>query len=136
MGHGEGEEEGEGGNSYLRLLFVDDESMILDFFKREFAEHRISLARSGREAIEILKTSEFNLIFCDLMMPDQTGMDVHDYLCIENRGREELMVFMSGGTWCPRAEEFVARVPNRFLRKPFGMRALYDCINELTKRDC
>jgi DNA-binding TFAR19-related protein (PDSD5 family) len=41
------------------------------------------------------------------------------------------MVFMTGGAFTPRAREFLARVPNRRLEKPFRPEALEALVAEL-----
>src|SRR6185437_12021218 len=62
-----------------RVLIVDDDhnvaktlGMLLD------AEHDVRVLTKGREALElVLGGARFDLIFCDLMMPEMTGMDLH-----------------------------------------------------------
>ncbi len=58
----------------FRLLFVDDETDILDSLKRAFRrDYEIYTASSGAEGIELLKTEKFDLIISDQRMPDVTG---------------------------------------------------------------
>jgi len=58
----------------FRLLFVDDETDILDSLKRAFRrDYEIYTASSGAEGIELLKTEQFDLIISDQRMPDVTG---------------------------------------------------------------
>ncbi|OIR02472.1 cyclic di-GMP phosphodiesterase response regulator RpfG [mine drainage metagenome] len=58
----------------FRLLFVDDETDILDSLKRAFRrDYEIYTANSGAEGIELLKTEKFDLIISDQRMPDVTG---------------------------------------------------------------
>lgn len=58
----------------FKLLFVDDETDILDSLKRAFRrDYEIHTASSGAEGIEMLKTEQFDLIISDQRMPDVTG---------------------------------------------------------------
>jgi len=58
----------------FRLLFVDDEQDILDSLKRTFQrQYKVLTARSGNEAIELLKSESIDLIMSDQRMPDVTG---------------------------------------------------------------
>ena len=72
----------------------------------------------------------FDLIFCDLMMPDISGIDVHRAATAEQRAR---MVFMTGGTFTPAAREFCRDASIHCLEKPFRkeeVRALLSDVGE------
>jgi DNA-binding NtrC family response regulator len=60
-----------------QILFVDDEQRVLNsmriMFRREFDLH---LANSGREAIEIIKREDIDVIVADHRMPQMTGVEV------------------------------------------------------------
>lgn len=61
-----------------RILFVDDEKLILKAFSRllETKDYYVKTAISGYEAIEIASTEEFDIIYTDLVMPDMSGVEV------------------------------------------------------------
>ena len=63
-----------------RILVVDDEPAILRSMKSLLRhDHDVELADGGRAAIELLKHDiGFDLVLCDLNMPDVDGVDVHD----------------------------------------------------------
>jgi len=62
----------------ISLLLVDDEqdirTILKDFLEDEVDE--IFEAANGREALEILKVEEVNVIFCDLQMPVMNGLEL------------------------------------------------------------
>ncbi|HZX26182.1 MAG TPA: HD domain-containing phosphohydrolase [Telluria sp.] len=61
----------------FKLLFVDDETDILDSLARTFRrEYRIFTADSGAAAIDLLRTQQVDLIISDQRMPDVTGDQV------------------------------------------------------------
>jgi signal transduction histidine kinase/CheY-like chemotaxis protein len=106
-----------------RFLIVDDEPHVAEAIKRLFEkEHDFVLATSGAGAREALKHDRsYDGIICDLMMPDVTGMDLHDWL-EENEPRlARAMVFITGGAFTPRAKAFLGRVQNLALEKPFDL---------------
>ena len=80
----------------------------------------MKVVASGARAIELLSAGErYDFIFCDLMMPTLTGMDVFAEL---SRRRPEVVskiLFMTGGAYSQEIRQFIARVPNRCLQKPF-----------------
>lgn len=60
-----------------RILFVDDEDRILSALRRLFFDeaYDILTARSGREGLEILKSTEIAVIVSDQNMPEMSGTD-------------------------------------------------------------
>jgi PAS domain S-box-containing protein len=105
----------------LRILVADDEAAIARMMKAFLDDHDVALAHSGREAIDLLSAREFDLVFCDLIMPDLTGMDVHEHVSAHTPGRESRIVFMTGGAFTERARRFLEDAPNQVLHKPFAL---------------
>jgi PAS domain S-box-containing protein len=102
-----------------RVLVVDDDPMILRSFARMLRNHDLTMAQSGREAIEIISDrKDFDVILCDLMMPELTGMDVFEKVKQLGAGVERRMVFLSGGVFTERARTFLEQVPNLRFEKP------------------
>lgn len=64
-----------------RLLIVDDEPANLKVLRQVLQDqYRLSFARSGEAALELLKTENIDLILLDIMMPDMTGFEVCERL--------------------------------------------------------
>ncbi|CAM3134817.1 PAS domain-containing protein [Corallococcus sp. ZKHCc1 1396] len=104
-----------------RVLVVDDEPQLTAVLRRMLGrQHDVVVAHSGREALALLEHDDaFDRVFCDLMMADLTGMDVHAEL---SRRRPELLsrfVFMTGGSFTERARTFLQAVPLPRIDKPF-----------------
>lgn len=105
--------------SCARVLIVDDEPQIARSMMRILRGHEVTLVSSGQEALAACDAQDYDVIFCDLMMPGMTGMDVHSQLAKQRPGAEERIVFMSGGAFTSRGQDFLRRVPNRRIDKPF-----------------
>ena len=59
------------------LLIVDDEPENLRVLKNILQEHyRLVFAKSGVEALKLVKEQKPSLILLDIMMPDMTGLEV------------------------------------------------------------
>jgi CheY-like chemotaxis protein len=115
-----------------RILIVDDEALVARAISRHLRDHDVRIARSGREALEIIDSGEyFDLILCDVMMPDLSGMDV--YSAVEQRHPDlrKRIVFMTGATFTDRALEFCSAVPNTVLPKPLETTRVLDILDEL-----
>jgi signal transduction histidine kinase len=104
-----------------RILIIDDEPLLGQTLTFAFSgRHDIVLATSGREAIRRLaQDSRYDLVLCDLMMPDVSGSKVFE---VVERDHPELVprfAFMSGGAFTERAQEFLEHYSGRRIDKPF-----------------
>jgi len=59
----------------LRILVVDDELSVLEAIKMslEFYGHSVTTCSSGSQALEMFKTSRFDVVVTDYAMPDING---------------------------------------------------------------
>jgi sigma-B regulation protein RsbU (phosphoserine phosphatase) len=64
------------------VLIVDDEELNRDGLARRLQRHDydVAVARSGREAIELLGGRRFDLVLLDIMMPGMNGLEVLKFL--------------------------------------------------------
>ena len=114
-----------------RILVIDDEPLIGLSIKRLLARsHDVIPMTSAAEALEVLRTERFDIILCDLMMPQMTGMDFHAALEQEAPELASQVVFLTGGAFTPAARAFLDRVPNTRLNKPFASSELKGLIDE------
>ena len=103
-----------------RILIVDDEAAIGRALTRLLEGHDVTFLERGSAAIELLRTdASFDLVLCDLMMPNLTGMDVYEQVCARLPEYGARFVFMTGGACSARAAAFIATSPRPCLRKPF-----------------
>jgi PAS domain S-box-containing protein len=104
-----------------RVLVIDDELALAAMIRRVLdKECHVDVAIDAREGLAYLAGPvPYDVVLCDLMMPDMTGMDLFAEVARRHPGVEERFVFMTGGAFTPRATEFLAQVKNRRLEKPF-----------------
>lgn len=105
----------------LRVLIVDDEQPLTDVLTEMLEECEVTVARSGREAMGEIEEAFFDVILCDLMMPDVTGMELYHSLAEVTRRR---IIFMTGGAFTTIAASFLRSIDNPCLEKPIEMREL------------
>jgi two-component system, cell cycle sensor histidine kinase and response regulator CckA len=109
----------------LRILLVDDEPSVVRALQRALREHELVVAFSGAEAVEVLDSGQqFDLIFCDLMMAQLSGMEVFDIVKRRFPQLIDRFVFMTGGAFTQQAKDFLSGVSNPVVEKPFDIRAL------------
>ncbi len=115
----------------LRILVIDDEPSIGRLLARELEGHQVVVAESGRQALAICRGEAFDVMFCDLMMPEVSGMDFYEQLRRSSPGDERRIVFMTGGAFTHRAKAFLSDVENRCLEKPFDNEQLQDILRQM-----
>lgn len=72
--------EDEGLTGYL--LIVDDNEMNRDMLSRRLKRqgHQVEVAENGQQALNLIKSHNFDLIFLDIMMPQMNGYQVLEHL--------------------------------------------------------
>jgi len=106
-----------------RILIIDDEPLLGQTLLYAFkGRHDVTIATSGRDALTRLdKDSRFDLVLCDLMMPDVNGAAVYAAVKRDHPKLAERFVFMTGGAFTDRAREFLSQHPGAQLEKPFNI---------------
>ncbi len=106
----------------LRLLIIDDEPLLLRAYERMLGrDHDVEVALGGEQGLRVLRARrDFDLILCDLMMPDCDGPAVYQALSQEAPELLERLQFCSGGAFTQRVTDFLARVGRPVLEKPLN----------------
>jgi two-component system, NtrC family, sensor kinase len=106
------------------ILVVDDEPLVGRLVVRALGRaHRVMAVTSGHDALAHLAAGErFDLVLCDLTMPEMSGMDLYDRIKALDEAQAARVVFLTGGAVSARAQEFMDRHP--VLEKPFDLRDL------------
>ena len=105
-----------------RVLVVDDEPEIAEMIELMLtgAGHVVDCAASGAEALERLRQQAFDAIVCDLRMPGMDGPALWRRL---QQGHAELaqrMLFVTGDSLSPGAQQFLIESGCSSLEKPFA----------------
>ena len=119
----------------VRVLVIDDDELLRNALRRSLRDYDVVILDGARGALGRIASGErFDVIFCDLMMPDMTGMDLYEELGRVAPEQAERMVFLTGGAITTRAQDFVATVPNLVIEKPFPVQRLRDIIRSRLPR--
>jgi two-component system, chemotaxis family, chemotaxis protein CheY len=117
------------------ILFVDDDRVIRHLASRVLKEsgHTVLLARSGREAINLLKSTKPDLVIADLVMPDMEGLEL---VRILSKAKPSLKVIaISGefdGLFLKAAKLFGVEAT---LQKPFSPDRLVEIVTRVAVVD-
>jgi DNA-binding NtrC family response regulator len=102
-----------------RILVVDDEAVICRSCEKVFtrAGHDVTTAASGRQALTLLQTMEFDVVFTDLKMADLGGMEVIE--TVAQRYPRTVVVVITGYATIASAVETMRTGAFDYLPKPF-----------------
>jgi CheY-like chemotaxis protein len=120
-----------------RILVVDDDEMSAMVVRRALSsEHDVSTTDDADKALAriVRDGARFDVIICDLMMPVKTGVDFYDSLSAHSPSAAKGVIFLTGGAFTVKTREFLDRVPNARLEKPFETQALRTLVNKHCSR--
>jgi CheY-like chemotaxis protein/anti-sigma regulatory factor (Ser/Thr protein kinase) len=119
-----------------RVLAIDDEALLLKAYRRMLADvHDVDTALGGRDALLLLeKDRNFDLILCDLQMPEMSGMDLYATVKSLYPELSDRFVFVTGGAFSAEARRFLEQAIT-CLSKPFRIEELLNIIEQkITER--
>ena len=116
-----------------RILVVDDDALLSRAIERMLQPYAVTLAAGGGEALEEVAADDFDLILCDIMMPEISGPEFYRRLADVKPALQERVLFMTGGA-LDRVEPMLADLPLRLIEKPFTRRELKKTVEEFLAR--
>ena len=117
----------------MRLIVVDDDPV----FRNELGEllsdwgHSVESVSSGPKAMELLETSEFDVVFSDVRMPRMNGIELLRF--VRERWPRTYVVMITGYATVETAVEAMKLGAFDYLRKPFrsdDVRRILELIQE------
>jgi CheY-like chemotaxis protein len=91
----------------------------------------------GRDAVSALTDDShapFDLILCDLMMPEMSGEDVYAEVTQKKPELARQFVFMTGGAFTTRGRQFLESVEAPVIDKPFDVTSVQAIVRSRTGR--
>lgn len=107
-----------------RVLVVDDEPLIREMVCDALSAHDVHAVATGLQALERMTADDWDLILCDVIIPDLTGVELWHALA---KSRPEVLgklVFMTGGDFTGTGPKFPSNAKIRRLEKPFSIKTL------------
>lgn len=116
-----------------RVLVIDDDITLLETMAEIIeAQHQAQAVDNASEALKLIASGlKYDAILCDLMMPDMDGMEfyarlqeISPELCVR-------VVFLTGGSFTNRTDDFLKQTQIRHLQKPILSRELFLALNAI-----
>ncbi|MBN1769537.1 MAG: sigma-54-dependent Fis family transcriptional regulator [Prolixibacteraceae bacterium] len=107
-----------------KILVIDDERAIRNTLKDilEYEKYEVELAANANEAQEHVKNSEFDVILCDIKMPDTDGIELLPHLV--EKQPDAPVVMISGHGNIDTAVEAIKKGAYDFIEKPLDLNRL------------
>ncbi len=119
-----------------RVLVVDDERYILDFFVEVFRlfPMEVETASDGKVAMEKMLLNDYDLIVTDFKMPLMSGKELFHWVREKRPHLSSRIIFVTGDTANAETRSFFEHSGNRYLAKPFKIEEVKEVIQETLKR--
>ncbi|MGB2578758.1 PAS domain S-box-containing protein [Elusimicrobium simillimum] len=119
----------------LRILAVDDAEEIREYFTNimELFSIKCDVAASGAEALELIeknKSTPYNIIFVDWMMPGMDGIELTKKIKDLEDENKPVVIMISMSAWSEIEEQAKKAGVAGFVPKPLFPSALINAINE------
>ncbi len=104
-----------------KILVIDDERAIRRALREilEFEEYEVEEAENGKEGLDKAKSGSYDIIFCDIKMPELDGMEVLDGLLAEKIDSPVIMI--SGHGNIETAVQAIKKGAFDFIEKPLDL---------------
>ena len=115
-----------------RILVVDDQPELAELIQvvLEADGHSVEAVNGGQAALERLGQSVYDLVVCDLQMPDVDGAALSRAVRLL-AGPRPAMLLMTGYADSPTYGEFLQTTPAVVLSKPVGIDTLREQVRRL-----
>ena len=119
-----------------QVLVIDDEKSIRNTLKDilEYENHQVEMAENGPAGLELFKEKLFDIVLCDIKMPEMDGLEVLTQIAEQNP--EVPVVMISGHGNIDTAVEAIKKGAYDFIEKPLDLNRLLVTIkNAIEKND-
>ncbi len=116
------------------ILVIDDERSIRNTLKDilEFEKHEVQTAETGLEGLSLIKSNSFDIVFCDIKMPQMDGIEVLDK--IKNIKPDLPVIMISGHGSIDTAVDTIKKGAFDFIEKPLDLNRILITIKNATDK--
>lgn len=117
-----------------KILIIDDERSIRRALREilEFESYQVFEAENGQEGLDLLKTNQYDLVFCDIKMPILDGMEVLE--AIKKTENDTPFIMISGHGTIETAVEAIRKGAFDFIEKPLDLNRILVTLRNANER--
>ena len=118
----------------MKILIVDDERAIRNSLKEILSDegHEVDTAEDGVAGLEAARKERYDVIFCDIKMPNMDGTELLGKLADE--GIESPMVMISGHGDIETAVDCIKKGAFDFIQKPLDLNRILITVKNATDK--
>ncbi len=124
--------------AYLhRVLIVEDDHQLAEVMADVLTYENClpDIAANGLEALDKLRTADYEAVICDLMLPRLDGEALYEEVVKEFPYLGQRFLFITGQASRKAGfNDFISRTGNALLEKPFAIEQLRAALKELLAR--
>lgn len=115
-----------------RILVVDDEKYILDFFVEVFRPLplQVDTANDGRDAMNKMMVDDYDIVVSDFKMPQMSGRELFNWIKERRPHMANRIIFVTGDTVSLETRSFFEDNGSRYLAKPFKIEEVKEVIQQ------
>jgi DNA-binding NtrC family response regulator len=104
-----------------RILVIDDEKSIRSTLQEilEYENYEVDLAASGPEGLELFQNNRYDIVLCDIKMPEMDGIEVLEK--IHENGTDTQVIMISGHGNIDTAVSAIKKGAYDFIEKPLDL---------------
>ncbi len=117
-----------------KILVIDDEKGIRNTLREvlEYEQYEVDVATNGPEGLELFSKDNYDIVLCDIKMPEMDGIEVLEKL---NKSMPDVPVIMiSGHGNIDTAVEAIKKGAYDFIEKPLDLNRLLVTMRNATER--
>jgi two-component system, OmpR family, response regulator VicR len=117
----------------MKILIVDDDDIMLQLVAhqlRYLGEYEVVATNNGKSAIKLAEKHQPDMIITDLLMPIASGSELVEYVRETLKLNTFIIVVSAIGLDKVR-QEALEMGANKFMTKPFDLKQLMACIQEV-----
>ena len=118
----------------MKILVIDDERSIRNSLKEILIDegYEVEVAENGVQGLSMVEKEKYDVIFCDIKMPEMDGMEVLDKLM--QMGIDAAVVMISGHGDIDTAVECIKKGAFDFIQKPLDLNRILITIKNATEK--
>jgi two-component system nitrogen regulation response regulator NtrX len=116
------------------ILVIDDEKSIRNTLQEifEYENHKVELATNGPEGIELFEKNDFDVVLCDIKMPEMDGIEVLERII--EKSSDIPVIMISGHGNIDTAVEAIKKGAYDFIEKPLDLNRLLVTVRNAMER--
>ena len=116
-----------------RILVIDDERAVRDLISDALSieGHEVVTAKNGKEGLDLIGQYRFDLVFCDLRMPEMDGQALYEEVQRNHPQVLKRIVFVTAQANSSDYGPFLRETGIPVIEKPFTLSQLRQAVGKM-----